>query len=82
MATEPIDAVNILPLARFEPTTSTTPPIMAIFKLSKSIQSLNASPMIARSIYPKDMLHHTASHLGIHCCLLMLIFGMPAINDC
>ena len=23
---EPIDAVNILPLARFEPTTSTTPP--------------------------------------------------------
>ena len=25
-STEPIDAVNILPLARFEPTTSTTPP--------------------------------------------------------
>ena len=26
VSTEPIDAVNILPLARFEPTTSTTPP--------------------------------------------------------
>ena len=25
-STEPIDAVNILPLARFEPTTSATPP--------------------------------------------------------
>ena len=25
-STEPIDTVNILPLARFEPTTSTTPP--------------------------------------------------------
>ena len=25
-STEPIDAVNILPLARFEPATSTTPP--------------------------------------------------------
>ena len=25
-STEPIDAVNILPLARFEPTTMTTPP--------------------------------------------------------
>ena len=25
-STEPIDAVNFLPLARFEPTTSTTPP--------------------------------------------------------
>ena len=25
-STEPIDAVNILPLARFEPTTKTTPP--------------------------------------------------------
>ena len=25
-STEPINAVNILPLARFEPTTSTTPP--------------------------------------------------------
>ena len=25
-STEPIDAVNILPLTRFEPTTSTTPP--------------------------------------------------------
>ena len=25
-STEPIDAINILPLARFEPTTSTTPP--------------------------------------------------------
>ena len=25
-STEPMDAVNILPLARFEPTTSTTPP--------------------------------------------------------
>ena len=25
-STEPIDAVNILPLARLEPTTSTTPP--------------------------------------------------------
>ena len=25
-STEPIDVVNILPLARFEPTTSTTPP--------------------------------------------------------
>ena len=25
-STEPIDAVNISPLARFEPTTSTTPP--------------------------------------------------------
>ena len=28
-STEPIDAVNILPLARFEPTTSTTPDIDA-----------------------------------------------------
>ena len=25
-STEPIDAVNVLPLARFEPTTMTTPP--------------------------------------------------------
>ena len=28
-STEPIDAVNILPLARFEPTTSATPPSTA-----------------------------------------------------
>ena len=27
-STEPIDAVNILPLARFEPTTSATPPVV------------------------------------------------------
>ena len=26
-STEPIDAVNILPLERFEPTTMTTPPL-------------------------------------------------------
>ena len=29
-STEPIDAVNILPLGRFEPTTMTTPPILAL----------------------------------------------------
>ena len=29
-STEPIDAVNILPLARLEPTTMTTPPIYAV----------------------------------------------------
>ena len=45
-STEPIDAVNILPLARFEPTTSATPPSIYIYIYqSSSISALPQHPI-------------------------------------
>ena len=46
-STEPIDAVNILPLARLEPTTSTTPP--------STTQDIDASNIATETSPLKDV---------------------------
>ena len=64
-STEPIDAVNILPLARFEPTTSTTPP-----STTPDIDATNCATETAPKKYDQVAL--------IFVCLFVLLLYVPS----